>query len=393
MAEQQNEQDQPTQDNRNNILSWALQNTAESRTVEYQYLWPVAVKQLRETLEIANGTLNVLGGLSGSGKSTALIQLKKALNEIREPESVILFKWLGFKRLDEIADHLNGDIWNETLDSKIPGEEDEDITNLKIRDQKQIKADAVVEYLSRSHSILLDTRDYSTTDRRQLTGDLDGIQRLWQAVCDYCKNHDITIPNFVIGIQAEIAVNDKAQLVDFFLRKARTFKLERFSSRDLASAYETEFGSTWPFTEESLELLGVFARGVFRRFLKYIALCLTQEPERVDFGSQDVNRLVDSTQLEQDTDEELSTLFRSEEERMIAVGILSHLEASESSFATYTDLLESLLSKGYFAVEERWSKEYKEEASRRQLERVVERLRAHRYVTADRDSVSINWKT
>jgi len=52
------------------VSGWAAQNTAESRTVEYEYIWPEAVSTLKDGLLSSCGTLNILAGLSGSGKTT-----------------------------------------------------------------------------------------------------------------------------------------------------------------------------------------------------------------------------------------------------------------------------------------------------------------------------------
>ncbi|MHB1908253.1 MAG: hypothetical protein ACYCQJ_05195 [Nitrososphaerales archaeon] len=400
MSEQQQE---PKADNRNKILAWALQNTAESRSCEYKYVWPQAVEELEKTLEVAHGGLFVLGGLSGSGKSTALIQLKKKLEEKIESESVVLFKWMGFKRLDEIAEFFFGrDAFEDILDGKLRGD---DLCERKIREQKEIKEDSVISYLAGANTVLIDTRDYSITDRRQLTGDLDGIQRLWQTVINYRRQiqeqiseqiseREKAIPNFVVCVQSEIAISDKGQLVHFFLKKARTFNIGRFSHKELMEAYVAEFGSRDPFDEEGLTVLAIQSHGIFRRFLKYIAICLENTEPQTKITGEIVNSLVDSTQLEHDMTEELSAVFRSENQRMMAVWILMRIESRQTigiQDLVNDGMIDIFQKAGYLEQAPNWySGEQKRQAYEKQVDRVIQRLATHGYIQNNQGLITLN---
>ena len=90
------------------IYAWASQNTSESRELgNFKYHWPSAVVKLLQTLELSQGSIIALVGLSGVGKSSAQVQVAKALNEkllAEKPASastetirkVVHFKWPGY---------------------------------------------------------------------------------------------------------------------------------------------------------------------------------------------------------------------------------------------------------------------------------------------------------
>ncbi len=304
------------------VYVWASQNTQETRLATgFKYRWPEAAKRLLAALELSQGSIIALVGLSGVGKSSAQSQIAKALRE--KSFRAVHFKWPGYldQNSDKILEFLEKQgiktttndavsqiieralkkktetmlkrnlgnalpyAWKDFKDLQVNELADsiakylDDAQNitpetlaLKIlgpTEYKNWKRNLVTSALSRCHSILLDLRDYATSDVRAMTTDLTEIQSLWQRIIEQGS-----APNFVFVLQKELAFSSEAKVAHYFLGKARFFELKPFTPNDLVESYEQEFASTYPFEKTDLEFIARMSRGVFRRFLKYVQLCL-----------------------------------------------------------------------------------------------------------------------
>jgi len=150
----------------------------------------------------------------------------------------------------------------------------------------------------------------------------------------------------------------------FFFGKMDVVKIKPFTAQQLLSAYKKKFNDTYPFTEDALLHLARLSRGVFRRFLQYIKLCLDKrresDPEMVrldkdlaEEGLLDrdfVEKAIPKERLSQDIDAELAPLFpKNPEARSTAVEILNLLEErkamNQKTIAEELDIPEYRLSR------------------------------------------------
>jgi len=69
---------------------------------------------------------------------------------------------------------------------------------------KQVRAKALLEMLGQKKTILIDTPDYSTTDKRMMTKDLNEIYWLWDLLARVSADNKIYFkPNIVIAVQKD----------------------------------------------------------------------------------------------------------------------------------------------------------------------------------------------
>jgi hypothetical protein len=175
--------------------------------------------------------------------------------------------------------------------------------------------------LLKKRVILIDTPDYSKTDRRLMAKDLDGIYWLWNTMC---KGSGVK-PNIVVAIQKEMFRDH------FFFNKMERVELEPLRCNQMVEAYRKRFKAVEPFTEDALLTLARMSRGIFRRFLRYITLTLNSW-ERLPETRQPIDpALVKLTitidRLAEDMEIELAELFPKQSDlRLDAVRLLLHLE-------------------------------------------------------------------
>jgi DNA-binding transcriptional ArsR family regulator len=168
--------------------------------------------------------------------------------------------------------------------------------------------------------ILIDTPDYSKTDRRLMARDLDEIYWLWNTVS---KARD-SKPNFVVAIQKEMFRDH------FFFDKMEKIELDPLEPGQMVGAYRKRFSATQPFTEDGLLTLARMSRGIFRRFLKYINLTLTNWESTDTQNPIDVamvKKAVSSERLTEDMELEFQGLFPKQSElKFLAVRLLLLLQ-------------------------------------------------------------------
>jgi hypothetical protein len=131
---------------------------------------------------------------------------------------------------------------------------------------RKLREAAWLRMLLRSETILIDTPDYSKTDRRVMAKDLQEIYWLWNMLASSPSSS--IPPNIVLAIQKEMFHDH------FFFDKMERVELEPLKPEQMHEAYRKRFKAIEPFTEDALLSLGRMSRGIFRRFLRYITLTL-----------------------------------------------------------------------------------------------------------------------
>lgn len=366
------------------VYAWASQNTQEARlSNNYKYYWPEVATKLLQTLEISQGSVIALVGLSGVGKSSALSEIAKKLGEKFGEASVLRIKWPGSieqnsdrfiefleqqritgteeiileivrSAFEKKSESMLSKELDRMLESKwwkakrLPREEmekslvtafkDQDTQVLARRllgrsDEKRWKVELAIHLLSRCHSILLDLRDYGMKDVRAMNTDIREIQYVWQRIIEHLESRGETrAPNFVFVLQKELAYSEEAKAANYYLGKARTFEINPFSPKDLVKAYIDEFGSSYPFGE-SLGFAARLSRGIFRRFLRYLALSL--ELHRSTGKSMDEPVSEDTVndalreELEKDWESDLKQIFHGGIQLTFALKMLTVLSRTE----------------------------------------------------------------
>jgi hypothetical protein len=136
----------------------------------------------------------------------------------------------------------------------------------------------------------------------------------------------------------------------------------------MVDAYRKRFRTAEPFTEDALVTLARMSRGIFRRYLRYIALTLrhweTNKSERID--TTIVKQAVTVERLAEDMELELVELFPKQSDlRLQAVRLLMYLE--ESGPKKQSELVEELGLEAYA------------------MSRLLAKLGLHRYIARRRE--------
>jgi len=155
--------------------------------------------------------------------------------------------------------------------------------------------------LTKRNTILIDTPDYSKADRRLMAKDLNDIYWLWNFLSGRIKT------NMVIAIQKELFQGH------FFFDKMEKMELEPLKPEQMLESYQKRFHGLYPFTQDALLTLGRMSRGIYRRFLRYIALTLdyweNKSRPRELIDAETVKKAVTAERLAEDMDLELSDIF------------------------------------------------------------------------------------
>jgi len=335
------------------IYSWASQLAAESRdgqAVLESYVWPKSLIGIRELLKGMRGGLVGIIGLQGVGKSTALMVLDATEGAGGEDRQVILLKWRRQKELYKSLLDRSHEASEEFLQDygKKVGEvlkrTGEDIDPLALDSMLERKVgrsrterfrQAVWMHLLRTaRLILIDTPDYSKTDRRAMATDLGDIYWLWNNLTRTSE----ASPNIVVAIQKEMYGSH------FFFDKMHKIELEPLEPAQMVEAFVKRFNDTAPFREEALMTLARMSRGIFRRFQRYIILAIKAwqtAPAAEEIDAEAVKQAVPLDRLAEDMELELAELFpRHSDLRLQAVRALIQLE--ESGPTTQDQLAEQL---------------------------------------------------
>ena len=343
------------------VYQWACKLTAEQG--EKAYLQPPEFKMVLTRLLTTTGNMIAVIGLQGVGKTAFREKLSDEL--WRNNKVAYSIKWKGnFEQsfvdavdIDEgfesheyigflfeaiLADFGNWTKLCEALKIPLNSAEAHEIKKFITREgkvaysklyhllpkierfygQKRIKElreEFLVIKLENAHTILIDLPDYDRNNINQMSKDLTLIQEWWE---NLCKFHDYEYKqkvNLVLFIQKELFRGH------FFLGKFDVYEIKPFTPKMLTEFYEAIFGSSFPFTEEALREIAVLSRGVFRRFKKYIRICLDRllQSGLNIITLENVRQWITLDQLVKDMELELMTIFPKEREhRILSVKLL-----------------------------------------------------------------------
>jgi hypothetical protein len=113
-------------------------------------------------------------------------------------------------------------------------------------------------------TILIDLPDYDEHSCVQMNADLADIHKLWEDL-----GQDSNRPvNIVLFLHKEIFHDH------FLFGKLDVVDLEVPTPSELVQHYEELFKNTDPFEEAALLEIANLSRGIFRRFKKYVRICL-----------------------------------------------------------------------------------------------------------------------
>jgi hypothetical protein len=227
---------------------------------------------------------------------------------------------------------------------------------------ERLRESAWLRMLRRNDTILIDTPDYSKTDRRLMAKDLEEIYWLWNTL----TSSPSIPPNIVLAIQKEMFRGH------FFFDKMRVIELKPLQPERMVEAYMRRFETTQPFNEEALLAVARMSRGIFRRFLRYVLLTIelweTRPKPRDPIDIETVRQAVITERLAEDMELELLELFPKHSDlRLHAVRLLMHLE--ESGPTKQSELADQLGLEPYA------------------LTKLLARLELHRYVRRERAGV------
>jgi hypothetical protein len=224
----------------------------------------------------------------------------------------------------------------------------------------KLRQSAWLRMLRRSETILIDTPDYSKTDRRVMAKDLQEIYWLWNTLTSSSSSSVPT--NIVLAIQKEMFRDH------FFFDKMEKVELEPLKPEQMVEAYRKRFKAIKPFTEDALLSLARMSRGIFRRFLRYITFTLqySESHGKEIIDTETVKDAVTVERLAEDMELELVELFPKQSDlRLQAVRLLMHLE--ESGPKKQAELAEE------FGLEEY------------AMSRLLAKLELHRYIVRRRE--------
>jgi energy-coupling factor transporter ATP-binding protein EcfA2 len=324
----------PANESLSSAYEWSQRMRGESKDWMQDYYWTKPMDILcRIKLPHQEFGLLAITGLQGTGKTTGLRMMYSCMIEDDKPSAFIKWtrNWIEDFKTDD-ADFR--DFYEEVLKKDfdlfmdVKGRayigKQEDLTAEYMEGKvgkgrcKDLKRDAVMEYLRSRKFVFIDLPDYTKTDVRFMATDFDEIQELWHRLLQRPDNPgDTTI---VMTIQKELC-----QGRHFFLGKFDITELPLLTPQELMQIYKWKFKSTAPFTKETLEVLAKLARGVFRRFQRYCGLTIqafmADDKEPPITGDYAEKAISDGVILE-DMQLELYEKFPSDAQRRLAIDIL-----------------------------------------------------------------------
>ena len=230
-----------------------------------------------------------------------------------------------------------------------------------------MRDEAIFAYVGEAHTLILDLPDYSKKDQRLMNKDINDIQDLWKRTI---LDTDLLLAgggnlNLVYTLQKETLGGH------FFTGKGGIFEIRPFTAGELVDAYAkiwaeelTRAGidqKTWPFEEKALLYLARCSRGIFRRFLKYIGMCLGPLMSSANPGEHPVDlkraqSAVDWEEIQKDWESELSRIFKKEDTQRrvmkIVVALMRTGEVSQANLAKALQVSEVAVSRILGPLEE-----------------------------------------
>jgi CRP-like cAMP-binding protein len=328
------------------VLDWALKLSAEERGwIDSTYQPPQEIVDLAARLSRTSRSFYVLSGLWGVGKSSALQYLSDRLEEAHRksyllrvaPDRSILNQlvaenvrnqteyisdlsgYLKRRRGEAQADRFQRAYNALTLQGGL-AEVEEAIPKTKLH---RIRQESAIEELGSADALFLDLPDFSRSDRRPLIRTLNQVQCLWLMLMQEgaAYSDEPLGPNIVMALQKELF--DLAP--SYFLGKANITELKPLTADQIIYAFEEKF----PMHDDlidlfSLDYLAHLSRGVFRRFLKFLAVVL-EDAERRKLSRitlSEAMAAVSPAQVSQEMEAELACIFPQPHSREKAAKII-----------------------------------------------------------------------
>ena len=191
--------------------------------------------------------------------------------------------------------------------------------------------------LQSANVILIDLPDYERGNIKQMNRDLTAIQEWWEGIFTSQFEGYTQDVSLVIFFQKELFQGH------FFMGKLDVYELHPLTPKDMLSCYEQNFKSHEPFTREALIELAFLSRGIFRRFKKYVRICLdhVMQKDIETVTPEHVKQWIGLDQLVKDMELELMTIFPKEREnRILSVKLLKRL--MESGPLTQSEVAEEV---------------------------------------------------
>lgn len=398
----------------NKVYEWSSYLTLEQSWIDVNnYYWTKEAKRLLRRLKHTKNQLIAVAGLQGSGKTI----LKAALeSELIGVKNVVSTKWQGFEAFMETFNveaiskkDLQDDVfllvskvynqmgekpflewvqrrWGESafyierfLKTRGKNEQIEFFFNetkltlpsfveiLMKKLGKAFKTRDFYETLSLNYNVLLlDLADYSKATSSYMNRDLSDIQKLWQRLTASGESS----LNLVYFIQKELFHGH------FFFGKCDVFEIRPLTPEELTEYYYKMFKEYDPFTKEALTEIGALSRGIFRRFKKYILICLDNwydEGAKDNIAVENVKEWISLNQLVKDMELELLDAFpKSKATIKNAVILLRFLREHGPSSQT---VLTNKLFEGY----------------KMGCSRILNKLEVHGYVKAEKEGKEKVW--
>jgi hypothetical protein len=185
--------------------------------------------------------------------------------------------------------------------------------------REQVDKEALLRALvEKVDAILTDMPDYKRKDSRLISSDLSEFSGFWQDLLSR-------------GWRGHAIIFMQEELFGGHYVEGKAFRLEiaPFKLDELVGFYKELFGGCNPFTEEALSLVAGLSRGIFRRYKRYVLLCLerwdvTKSGNRGDkIDSALVREAVSEGELVKDLELELVKLFPREESAGTAARAIS----------------------------------------------------------------------
>jgi hypothetical protein len=226
---------------------------------------------------------------------------------------------------------------------------------------ERVKSKLLSNKLQTAHTILIDLPDYDRNSSREMYKDLTALQSWWENIfTENFEGYKQNV-NLVLFFQKELFHGH------FFIGKLDTYELKPLTPDELTEYFKKTFGNYAPFTEEAIKEIGMLSRGIFRRFKKYIRICLDHYFDNTitQVTRENVNNWISLDEIIKDMELELMTIFPKEtENRILSVkllrllrekGPLSQSKIAEEIFGGATmrtsRVVDKLESRGYIKRE------------------------------------------
>jgi hypothetical protein len=354
------------------VYLWASKLTAESRYTDYEkdynyyYLTENGKRLLFKLKHISPGEIIGLVGLQGTGKTSMLKKMAHDLNSEETPVFFIHWTPDWFEKLKQTPEMqqayrnvirelmiVKAETYGHNfrrmaaLGGRIPnlvdlgrlerGEETLEAMEAGLTKSECRKAmeEAMNGTLPWWRYLFIDLPDYDRRAMSTRNEDLQSIEAIWKRAINTAGFEIKTV--FILGIQKETFGGH------FFYGKMHIVELEPMKKQEMVEAYKHKWKTTEPFTEEALGLIAELSRGIFRRFLKYIAMSVETAGSKKEFPitSDTVNASITLQTLNEDMSQEMAKIFKNnEEQKMLVVKLLTLLR--ETPGLNQKDIAEAL---------------------------------------------------